>query len=241
MSTKDDPLGLVGSTIGGKYLVERVIGEGGAAIVYKGTQQGWNVPVAIKLLVSLAMASERDRPALFEEFRREGKLISDLSTRSSAIVQPRDLGVLERAGEPPIPYLVLEWLDGKTLDEVIVGESQRDVAPRDLATTLKLLHGVARALSIAHDAGVVHRDVKPENLLVLDGSGQADVAVKLLDFGIAKVMQKRLDGVHQTGTMATAFTPHYGAPEQFSRTFGETGPWTDVFAMALVVIEVMRG
>ncbi len=252
-SSNRDPLNICGTTVGGKYLVERAIGEGGAAVVYKGIQSGWEIPVAIKFLVSLASAPERDRPALFEEFRREGRLISELSTRSSAIVQPRDLGTLERPGEAPIPYLVLEWLDGKTLDEVIVGETNASVPPRDLLATIKLLDPIARALAIAHAASVVHRDVKPENIIVLGSAppGAAppaagapsggEVSVKLLDFGIAKVMQKRLEGVHQTGTMATAFTPHYGAPEQFSRTFGETGPWTDVFAMALVVLEVMRG
>jgi len=236
-----DPLGIIGTVIGGKYLVQSVIGEGGAAVVYKGEQQGWNVPVAIKLITSLATTNELERPALFEEFRREGKLISELSTRSAAIVQPRDLGIFERPGHAPIPYLVLEWLDGKTLDEVIVGETNGGVAPRDLAGTMKLLDPIARALAIAHGASVVHRDVKPENIIVLDGAAKGEVMVKLLDFGIAKVMQRRLEGVHQTGTMPTAFTPHYGAPEQFSKTFGETGPWTDVFAMALVLVEVMRG
>jgi formylglycine-generating enzyme required for sulfatase activity len=252
-SATRDPLNLRGTTVGGKYVVEHAIGEGGAAIVYKAIQSGWEVPVAIKFLVSLASAPEKERPALFEEFRREGRLISELSTRSSAIVQPRDLGMLERPGEAPIPYLVLEWLDGKTLDEVIVGETNAGIPPRDLLATIKLLDPIARALAIAHAASVVHRDVKPENMIVLSsapigGAGAADptsatgeVSVKLLDFGIAKVMQKRFEGVHQTGTMATAFTPHYGAPEQFSRTFGETGPWTDVLAMALVVLEVMRG
>ncbi|MFO0551516.1 MAG: bifunctional serine/threonine-protein kinase/formylglycine-generating enzyme family protein [Polyangiaceae bacterium] len=246
-----DPLGLTGTVIQGRYAVGAAVGEGGAAIVYRGEHVSAGVPVAIKFLVVMAQASEADRPLIMEEFVREGRLVAELSTRTSAIVQPRDLGVLERPGEPPLPYLVLEWLEGRTLDEMLVAETNARKPPRPLVEAVQMLEPIAGALAIAHEQNVAHRDVKPENLFVVadpaglpgspSTSAAAGVRIKLLDFGIAKVMQRRISGLHQTGTLPTAFTPHYGAPEQFSRTYGETGPWTDVFAMALVILEVMQG
>ena len=241
-ATTKDPLAVTGLVLDGKYTVEQAIGEGGAAVVYRGKNMQVGATVAIKFLVTLGQAPESERPAIMEEFRREARLVAELSTRSSAIVQARDVGVLERPGLTPLPYLVLEWLSGKTLDEVIVGETNSGKAPRSLKETVQLLEPVAGALAIAHERNVAHRDVKPENVFVLDTNGnQPGARIKLLDFGIAKVMQARASGLQQTGTLPTAFTPHYGAPEQFSRTYGETGPWTDVFAMALVIIEVMQG
>ncbi len=240
-ATTKDPLGVTGLTLDGKYTVEQAIGEGGAAVVYRGKNVQVGATVAIKFLFTLGQAPESERPAIMEEFRREARLVAELSTRSSAIVQARDVGVLERPGQTPLPYLVLEWLSGKTLDEVIVGETNAGKAPRTLKEAAQLLEPVAGALAIAHERNVAHRDVKPENVFVLDNANQPGARIKLLDFGIAKVMQTRASGLQQTGTLPTAFTPHYGAPEQFSRTYGETGPWTDVFAMALVIIEVMQG
>src|SRR6185437_10110227 len=89
--------------------------------------------------------------------------------------------------------------------------------------------------------GVAHRDVKPGNLFVI-GDPRGDATVKLLDFGIAKVVsdaQKMAGTFTKTSGQVTSFTPAYGAPEQFSRSVGATGPWTDVFALALVGVEAL--
>lgn len=237
-----DPLGVTGLVLDGKFTVEKAIGEGGAAVVYRGMHTAAGAPVAIKFLIALTHTPDADRKAVIDEFIREGNLVAELSTRSSAIVQARDIGILERQGEAPLPYLVLEWLDGRTLDEVLVAETNSGKAPRSLTEAVKYIEPVAGALAIAHERGVVHRDVKPENIFVVERGVEGPGArIKLLDFGIAKVMRKRMSGIQQTGTLPTAFTPHYGAPEQFSRTYGETGAWSDVFAMALVILEVMRG
>jgi formylglycine-generating enzyme required for sulfatase activity len=232
-----DPLNLIGKVLENRYRVEALVGEGGSAFVYRAEhlQVG---PVALKFLYTLCNEDSALHDAILADFLQEGRLISELSARTSAIVQARDFGVFRESG-PPIPYLVLEWLPGRSLDEVLVGETNAGKPPRNLGEAINLLEPVAEALSLAHTRNVVHRDVKPENMLVVeDGAGQR---IKLLDFGIAKVMERKFAGLHHTGTSATAFTPHYGAPEQFSKTFGETGPWTDVFGMALVVLEVMRG
>ncbi len=233
-----DPLNLVGKVLENRYRVEALVGEGGSAFVYRAEhlQVG---PVALKFLYSLCNEDSSTHDAILADFLQEGRLISELSARTSAIVQARDFGVFRESSGPPIPYLVLEWLPGRSLDEVLVGETNAGKPPRTLPEAINLLEPIAEALSLAHTRNVVHRDVKPENMLVVEeGPGQR---IKLLDFGIAKVMERKFVGLHHTGTSATAFTPHYGAPEQFSKTFGETGPWTDVFGMALVILEVMRG
>src|ERR1019366_4338354 len=101
----------------------------------------------------------------------------------------------------------------------------------------------ARALGIAHERGIVHRDIKPANLFVTDLGGRR--IVKVVDFGIAKVMTEVTSltrALRATGASLQAFTPQYGAPEQFDRAaYGATGPWSDVFAFALVVVEVLSG
>ena len=234
-----DPLGLVGSVIESRYKIEALVGEGGSAFVYRANHEQAGTPVAIKFLHSFGLEDEAMREAMLVDFLQEGRLIAELSARSSAIVQARDLGVLRRPNSPPIPYLVLEWLPGRTLDEVIVAETNAGKPPRNLADSVAFLEPIATAIGLAHERLIVHRDIKPENMLVIEES--TTMRIKLLDFGIAKVMEKRFAGLHHTGTNTSAFTPHYGAPEQFSKTYGETGPWTDVFAMALVVLEVMRG
>lgn len=239
MASVKDPLGLVGTVIEGRLAIEALVGEGGSAYVYRATHQQAGTLVAVKFLHSFGLEDEALREQMLADFLQEGRLIAELSARSSAIVQARDIGVLRQPQSPPIPYLVLEWLPGRTLDEVIVAETNAGKAPRSLADAITLLEPIAHAVGLAHERLVVHRDIKPENMLVVEEGGS--MRIKLLDFGIAKVMEKRFAGLHHTGTNTSAFTPHYGAPEQFSKTYGETGPWTDVFAMALVVLEVMRG
>jgi serine/threonine protein kinase len=115
---------------------------------------------------------------------------------------------------------------------------------RAIHEILALLDPAAAALEIAHSRGIVHRDIKPANFFVLGDPRGVEAYVKVLDFGIAKVMSDHAAvaaALAQTGKEITAFTPNYGAPEQFSRTHGATGPWTDVFAMALIVVEMLRG
>jgi formylglycine-generating enzyme required for sulfatase activity/serine/threonine protein kinase len=238
-----DTLKLVGRTIADKYAVEGVVGEGGFATVYKATHILWKRPVALKVFKALSEWSASDRQRLLDEFIQEGALLADLSARTAAIVQARDIGMLETANGERVPYMVLEWLEGGTLEAVLEDEKRRGLAPRTIADTVRLIEPAAEALALAHRKGIAHRDVKPGNIFVI-GDPRGDVTVKLLDFGIAKVvsdMQKIAGSFAKTSGHVTSFTPAYGAPEQFSRTHGATGPWTDVFALALVMVETMTG
>jgi formylglycine-generating enzyme required for sulfatase activity/serine/threonine protein kinase len=238
-----DTLQLIGRTVAEKYAVESVVGEGGFATVYRATHLIWKRPVALKVFKALGDVSEKDRQRLLEEFIQEGALLADLSARTAAIVQARDIGMLETGKGTHVPYMVLEWLEGATLEEVLHQEKTAGLAPRTAAEAVHLLDPAGEALALAHRKGIAHRDVKPGNIFVL-GDARGDSTVKLLDFGIAKVVQ---DAAKMSGTFAktsgqvTSFTPAYGAPEQFSRTNGATGPWTDVFSLALILTEMITG
>ena len=237
-----DPFGISGTVIAEKYLVEGVIGEGGFSIVYKAEHTIWKQPVALKCFKILANAPVDQRDRLLDGFIQEGKLMAKLSSRSASIVQARDVGTFTAMDGAWIPYMVLEWLEGKPLDSVLWDERIAGLPARELHEVLALLEPAAIAFEIAHANGIAHRDIKPENLFVIGDPRGMDTFVKVLDFGIAKVMgEHAAGGMEQTSAQPTAFTPSHGAPEQFSRSHGATGPWTDVFGMALVLIEIMRG
>jgi formylglycine-generating enzyme required for sulfatase activity len=237
-----DTLRLVGRTIADKYAVESVVGEGGFATVYRAMHLLWKRPVALKVFKSLGDVSEKDRQKLLDEFIQEGALLADLSTRTAAIVQARDIAMLETGNGQFVPYMVLEWLDGATLEAVLALEKAQGLPLRTTAQVVALIEPAAEALALAHRKGIAHRDVKPGNLFVL-GDPRGEASIKLLDFGIAKVVSdaQKIAGFTKTGGQVTSFTIAYGAPEQFSRTHGSTGPWTDVFALALVLVEMMTG
>ncbi|MBM4374586.1 MAG: SUMF1/EgtB/PvdO family nonheme iron enzyme [Deltaproteobacteria bacterium] len=238
-----DPLGIVGTVVAEKYLILGLAGQGGFSQVYQARHLIWQQLVAIKFFVILEEADPNVRERLLDDFIREGKLMSELSSRSAAIVQARDIGKLQR-DSGWIPYMVLEWLEGDALERILSAERRQDKPPRSLADALLMLEPVAAALDLAHRRNVAHRDLKPANIMLMTSEGDGAVGCKLLDFGIAKVMGEQVEHQQQlqlTGQQITAFTPNYGAPEQFSRQYGATGPWTDVFAMALILIEVLRG
>jgi formylglycine-generating enzyme required for sulfatase activity len=242
-----DPLGLIGTTIDDKYVVEAMVGVGGFAVVYRALHKLWKKPVALKFFRALSDAAPAMREKLLADFVQEGALLTELSARSASIVQARDLGTLTTADGAWIPYMVLEWLEGATL-EAVFEDGRRGAF--DLEVAMAILEPVAEALELAHRRSIAHRDVKPSNVflvgaLPVPGTASAERAefhVKLLDFGIAKVVSAAADqGFTKTGGHVTSFTPAYGAPEQFSRAQGATGPWTDVYALALIFSELVSG
>ncbi len=239
-----DPLNLLGTTIADKYAIESVVGEGGFAIVYRAQHQLWKRPVAVKVFKALGEVAVEQRAKLLEEFIREGALLAELSERSAAIVQARDIGTIETKRGEALPYMVLEWLEGSPLDAVLAQEKEKGMPLRSIEETVRLLDLAAEALALAHAKGIAHRDVKPANVFVLGDARAAGTTVKLLDFGIAKVVQdaqKMAGAFSKTSGQITSFTPAYGAPEQYNRAHGATGPWTDVFALALIAVEMLTG
>jgi formylglycine-generating enzyme required for sulfatase activity/serine/threonine protein kinase len=239
--SSNDPLSLVGTTVSEKYEIERVVGEGGFAVVYRATHKVWQRAVAIKVFRTLGDLPTERREQLVKMFIQEGALLAELSERSAAICQARDVGMLRTRDGREMPYMVLEWLEGRSLEQVLDHEKAHGLKPRTPAETLNMLEPAALALALAHKKGIAHRDVKPANIFVL-GDPRGEYTVKILDFGIAKVvqdLQRQAGSFAQTQGVVSSFTPAYGAPEQFSRTHGATGPWTDVFALALIFTELM--
>jgi len=243
MLVQADEYGLVGTLIADKYLIEDQVGSGGFGVVYRARHQIWEQPVAVKCFTALSNAPVAMRESLLEGFVQEGRLLSALSSRTAGIVQARDIGTLTTPTGSWLPYMVLEWLSGGSLNDYLRDPSGGPNGKvRDAQEAFRILDGAARALALAHAHGVAHRDIKPDNFFVCDGQLAPGVVVKVLDFGIAKVMQSQAGtAMASTGTQITSFTPNYGAPEQYDRVHGATGPWTDVFGLALVVLEVMSG
>ncbi len=236
-----DRFGLVGTTIGGRYAVEAVVGEGGFSIVYRARHTLWDRRVAIKAIRGLEVLETDAREKLLRAFLQEGAMLAELSERTTAIVQARDAATLFTRDGDWVPYLVLEWLEGETLEALLWEERQCGLPPRSLDQTVRLLDPIAEALALAHAKGICHRDLKPGNVVLLGDSRRELCTIKLLDFGVASFFGDARCAVAGRSSEACGFTPSYGAPEQFSDAYGVTGPWTDVFALALLVVELLTG
>jgi eukaryotic-like serine/threonine-protein kinase len=241
-ASEDDPFGWVGATVDGKYRVDEVVGHGGFGIVYRAHHLGFEEKVALKCLRLPKELQGGDRDRFRDSLVAEGRLLLQLSRATTGVVQALDVGAVVSPSKIWTPYLVLEWLEGTPLDRDLLQRRQKNEGGRSLGEAIELLDGAVRALGVAHGMNIAHRDIKPANLFLVDVAGRR--TIKVLDFGIAKVLAES-DSVtrafEETGGTVAAFTARYGAPEQFSRRFGATGPWTDVFALALVLVEVVLG
>jgi len=248
-SSKADPFGWVGHTIDGKFRVEEVVGEGGFGVVYRANHLGLGEQVAVKCLKIPNNLPDADRERFHQSFLEEGRLLRKLSRTTAAVVQALDVGAAASPSGAWTPYLVLEWLKGETLEDHVRARKQAGKTRLSLDEAFALLEPAAIALATAHEEGIAHRDVKPANLFLANVSGlSADegsvTTLKVLDFGIAKVIAENATltrALEQTGQTPSMFTPYYGAPEQFNRRFGATGPWTDVYALSLVMVELLSG
>lgn len=201
----------------GRYVIDRLLGSGAMGFVYLGRDPELDRSVAIKTVRDLKI--DPDALATFlERFRNEARAAARLHHPN--IVQVYDVGE-----EPEIgPYLVFEYVAGSTLKQIL--KSRGPLSP---PAVIRLAEEVADALSVAHEAGIIHRDIKPDNLLVTPG-GQT----KLADFGIARVPNAALTREGQF-----LGTPCYAAPETLSR--GQYGPTSDLFSFAAVLYEAAGG
>ena len=207
---------LVGQDIGRYHVIEQ-LGQGGMATVYRAYDTRLEREVALKFI-----RREEIGPAyldqLFKRFEREAKSLAQLSHPN--IVKVYDYGDFEG-----VPYLVMEYLPGGTL-------KQRLGHPRPAAEAARLLAPIARALAFAHHENIIHRDVKPANILITR-SGEP----MLTDFGIAKILSGE-GGVTLTGTGVGLGTPDYMAPEQWTN---QVVPQTDIYALGIVFYEMVTG
>ncbi|MEP7122778.1 MAG: protein kinase [Byssovorax sp.] len=206
-----------GDLIEGRFAIERLASSGGMGAVYRATDQRTGQPVALKSL---------HRPDLgLDRFEREALVLAELD--HPGIVRYVAHGRAD-AGEG---WLAIEWLEGEDLGEHLARAEGRRLG---IAASLSLAERTAEALGAAHARGVVHRDVKPQNLFLVGGR---PLEVKVLDFGIARLtVGQQVD----TGTGVTVGTPGYMAPEQ-ARGARDVDARADVFALGCVLFECLTG
>lgn len=223
---KGVPNRLVGSTIQGRYHVVRLLGDGGMGAVYKAADQVLRRFVAIKMLHPETAAN----PSAVERFVREAR-------SSAAIGHPNIIDILDFGYENESPFLVMEYLRGRSLSEAIADEGRMSVERAcNIAT-----HALA-GLAAAHDRGILHRDLKPANLMLIALLGDRDF-VKLCDFGFAALVQPsvRIDGGKSlTPARTLVGTPAYAAPERL-RGDDTRDPRMDVYSIGVVLFEMLAG
>ena len=211
---------LRGPTIG-KYKIDRLIGAGGMGAVYRAENPDTRSEVALKLLHGGSAGEEQARA----RFQREAASVAALKTRH--VVSIFDFG----ADVDGTLYLVMELLEGHTLRKEIARPP--DTMP--IGRVHLVFDGALRGLGAAHRAGIVHRDLKPENVFIAR-TDDGEVA-KLLDFGVARTG----GGSSLTQSGALMGTPAYMAPEQIAGNRGEIGAWSDVYAMGVILYEMLAG
>ncbi len=236
-----DPFGLIGQVLDGQFRVDRYVGEGGFSVVYGGTHIGLGELIAVKCLKLPPALGSALVDSFVQRFRDESRLHYRLPQGHLHIVRSIASGTtMAPATSALIPYMVLEWLDGRSLSDEFAERRASGCHGRSLVDTVRLLDSAADALAYAHAQGVVHRDFNPGNLFL--ARTQSGTKLKVLDFGVAKIMADSaiaLAPMARTLGNVRMFTLAYGAPEQFDDRIGAVGPWTDVYAMALVVLEAL--
>jgi predicted Ser/Thr protein kinase len=204
---------VVGELIAGRYELEKLVGSGGMSNVFRAHDRLLERTVALKILHEQYTRDED----YVERFRREARAVAQLA-------HPNIVTVIDRGEQEGRQFIVFEYIDGDNLKEL----SNR--GPLEVREAIRLTLQVARALSFAHERGLVHRDVKPQNVL-LNEDGQA----KVTDFGIARSLD--VHGVTQTGTVLG--TSDYIAPEQARGQ--KVDPKTDIYSLGVVLYELLSG
>ncbi|MCK0173376.1 protein kinase [Mycolicibacterium sp. F2034L] len=207
-----DPL--VGAVLDGRYRVDAPIATGGMSTVYRGLDVRLDRPVALKVMDSRYAGDQQ----FLTRFQREAKAVARL--KDPGLVAVYDQGLDGRH-----PFLVMELVEGGTLRELL-----RERGPMPPHAAAAVLGPVLSGLAVAHRGGLVHRDVKPENVLISD-----DGEVKIADFGLVRAVAE----AQITSTSVILGTAAYLSPEQVGT--GTAGPGSDVYAVGILAFEILTG
>lgn len=217
----------VGTLVGGKYRIKRLLGTGGMGAVYKAENTTIGRTVAVKVLhPHLA-----DDGITLARFQREARVAAGVD--HPHVVSVLDLGV----GDDGAPFLVMEYVRGKSLAEVLHARG-----PLDPKRACHVVGQILAGLEAVHAHGVVHRDLKPENVLLTVESGREDF-VKILDFGIAAFVETaaRTPGAELTPIGRAMTTPWYASPEQLSGATMGRDARVDIWAAGVLLYELLAG
>ncbi|MFG3603826.1 Stk1 family PASTA domain-containing Ser/Thr kinase [Micromonospora chersina] len=221
---------LLGSLIDGRYRIRGRVARGGMATVYTATDERLERTVAVKIIHPTQAPEARARMAGFvARFTDEAKTIARLT-------HPNVVAVYDQGSHAGLPYLVMEYVRGRTLRDVLA--ERRRLTPDE---ALAIAEQMLAAIAAAHRAGLVHRDVKPENVLVAEAptggtTSLVDSVVKVADFGLARAVEASAEEENGNQLMATVA---YVAPELVTQ--GHADPRTDVYSAGIVLFEMLTG
>lgn len=213
----------IGSVLKGTYRVDGVLGEGGMGVVYRGVHLTLGKHIAIKTLIPGAGHSSKAR----ERFQREALLGSKLA--HPAVAQVFDFGV-----EEEVPFIVMEYVEGVELTDVIARE-----APMSPQRAISVMMQIAGVLCEAERHQLLHRDIKPQNIRILNYKSDQPLAVKVLDFGIAKSVGTDQEGLTTAGNIIG--TPRYLAPEQVNTDGKNIDCRSDQYSSGILFYELLTG
>jgi serine/threonine-protein kinase len=213
-----------GEQFAGRYEILSTLGKGGMGVVYRARDTTLDEDVALKVLRPDVI---KDDPTLLERFKQEIRLARRITHRN--VLRTHDIGETDGA-----PYISMEYLEGVTLKDLI---SSKGALP--LGVGLRIAKQMCQGLEAAHHQGVVHRDIKPQNMLILPETGE----LKIMDFGIARVSDVKAGQTPSTSGLTTAGTvmgtPDYIPPEQAQGAPADYR--SDIYSLGVVLFEVFTG
>ena len=204
------------TVLGNRYKIEKKIGEGGMAYVYEAKDKLLNRVVAVKVLRPEFV----DDQEILKKFKREAEAVASLS-------HPNIVNVYDVGEDGKVHYIVMEYVNGKNLKEIIQEEGTLDEY-----TALDITKQIAMALGCAHKRGIIHRDIKPHNILI---SNEGRSIAKVADFGIAKAVSNST----MTNIGGVIGSVHYFSPEQAKGKFVTNN--ADLYSLGIVLYEMLTG
>jgi serine/threonine protein kinase len=221
---------LIGRTFSGKYEILSLLGKGGMGAVYHARQTFMDREVALKVL-SISEESLEHAEEYLARFKREARTASLIKHPSAITIFDYGVEQLKEDEDSEVPYLVMELIRGRSLKAII---EEGPMAPKRV---VELMTQVCGALQEAHELGIVHRDMKPDNIMVSRRANETEWP-HVLDFGIAKVLSDQADtGMTRTGVLIG--TPRYMSPEQVLSK--EIGPGSDIYSVGVILYQMLSG
>lgn len=210
----------------GKYLLECRLGQGGMGVVYKARHAYLKTQLAIKIILPDLVGND---PQLVTRFRQEA--LAAAAIRHQNVVAVTDYGVIQGS----TPFLVMEYVEGESLHDLLAREKKLDPEK-----ALELMSAICSGVGAAHHQGIVHRDLKPLNIMICSDKPSISQAVKILDFGLAKIKSGELLGSFiQAQTTGLMGSPYYMAPEQWADD--EPDARSDIYSLGIMLYQMLAG